>query len=30
VGGEDERSSMFLDPSGEFHSGKYVSQFKNW
>jgi hypothetical protein len=30
LGGEDARSSMFLEPSGEFRTGKYVSQSKNW
>jgi hypothetical protein len=30
VGGESERSAMFLEASGEFQIGKYVSQIKNW
>jgi len=27
---ETEREYMFLDPDGEFQTGKYVSQVKNW
>jgi len=30
LGGETERSAMFLDPGGEFQTGKYVSRTKNW
>lgn len=30
LGGETERSSMFLDAVGEFRTGKFVSQSKNW
>jgi hypothetical protein len=30
LAGETERKSAFLDSNGEFHSGKYVSQTKNW
>jgi dienelactone hydrolase len=30
LGGETERRSMFLDPMGEFTTGKFVSQSKNW
>jgi hypothetical protein len=30
LGGETERRSMFLDATGEFSTGKYVSQSKNW
>jgi len=30
LGGETERSAMFLEASGAFQIGKYVSQIKNW
>jgi hypothetical protein len=30
LGGETERRAMFLDPGGEFSTGKYVSRTKNW
>ena len=30
IGGEAERAAMFLEPGGEFASGKFVSQHKNW
>jgi hypothetical protein len=30
LGGEVERRSMFLDPTGEFCSGQYMSVSKNW
>ncbi|MBN1655691.1 MAG: hypothetical protein JXA30_18140 [Deltaproteobacteria bacterium] len=30
LGGEEERRSMFLDPNGEFCTGKFVSKYKNW
>jgi hypothetical protein len=30
LGGELERRSMFLDPQGEFQTGLFVSQTKNW
>jgi hypothetical protein len=30
LAGETERRSAFLDPGGEFNSGKYVSKSKNW
>jgi hypothetical protein len=30
LAGETDRRSMFLDPMGEFQSGKWVSQIKNW
>jgi hypothetical protein len=30
LGGETDRRASFLDPQGEFHSGKFVSQSKNW
>lgn len=30
LGGETERRAMFLDPTGEFCRGKFVSRSKNW
>jgi dienelactone hydrolase len=30
LAGESERRSAFLDPMGEWSSGKYVSKIKNW
>jgi hypothetical protein len=30
LGGDIDRSRMFLDPMGEFRTGRYVSQIKNW
>lgn len=30
LGGEAERRAMFLEPSGEFCTGKYMSRSKNW
>ena len=30
LGGETERSEMFLGPSGEFCAGRYTCQSKNW
>jgi len=30
LGGETERRSMFLDPTGEFCTGIYLSKNKNW
>jgi hypothetical protein len=30
LGGDTDRSRMFLDPMGEFRTGRYVSQIKNW
>jgi hypothetical protein len=30
LGGEVERRSMFLDPAGEFTTGRYMSVSKNW
>jgi len=30
LAGETDRKTAFLDPSGEFASGKYVSKSKNW
>jgi len=30
LGGESERRAMFLDPKGEFSTGKFVSRNKNW
>jgi hypothetical protein len=30
LGGEEQRRPMFLDPMGEFNTGKYVSRAKNW
>jgi hypothetical protein len=30
LGGDLDRSRMFLDPMGEFRTGRYVSKIKNW
>jgi hypothetical protein len=30
LAGESERRAAFLDPGGEFNTGKYVSKNKNW
>jgi hypothetical protein len=30
LGGDTDRSRMFLDPMGEFRTGRYVSKIKNW
>jgi hypothetical protein len=30
LGGDEDRRAMFLDPMGEFSSGRYVSRTKNW
>jgi hypothetical protein len=30
IGGEADRAAMFLEPDGEFTTGKFVSQHKNW
>jgi hypothetical protein len=29
LGGEDDRRSSFLDPTGMFATGKYMSRIKN-
>lgn len=30
LGGEDDRRASFLDPTGAFSTGKYMSRSKNW
>jgi hypothetical protein len=30
LGGETERRSMFLESEGQFRTGRYISQIKNW
>jgi hypothetical protein len=30
LAGETERRSMFVEPQGQFRTGRYVSQIKNW